>query len=56
MKLIVTTLGGAWGQTVLKAKYEQFEKAIYGTSQRNAETNDSYLVRRDVNFEELVHQ
>ena len=56
MKLIVTTLGGAWGQTVLEAKYEQFEKAIYGTSQRNHETNDSYLARHDVHVEELLTQ
>ena len=56
VKLMLTTLGGAWGQTVLEAKYEQFEKAIYGTSQRNDETNDSYLARQDVHFEELLTQ
>ena len=35
---------------------QSIEKAIYGTSQRNDETNDSYLARHDVHFEELLTQ
>ena len=54
VQLIVTTLGGAWGQTILEEKYEQFERAIYGTVQRNDETHDSYLARHDIHFEELL--
>ncbi|CAE7226014.1 unnamed protein product, partial [Symbiodinium necroappetens] len=56
VELIVRTLGGAWGQTILEEKYEQFEKAIYGTVQRNDETHDSYLARHDIHFEELLAQ
>ena len=56
VELLVKTLGGSWGQTVLEAKYEHFERAIYGTIQKNDETNDSYLARSDVCFEELLAQ
>ncbi|CAE7225513.1 RE1 [Symbiodinium sp. CCMP2592] len=56
VELIVKTLGGAWGQTVLEEKYEQFEKAIFGTVQRSDETHDSYLARHDIHFEELLAQ
>ena len=56
IQLLVTTLGGAWGQIVLEEKYEQFERAVYGTTQRADETDDSYLARRDVHFEELLAQ
>ena len=56
VKLLVSTLGGSWGKTVLEEKYDRFEKAIYGTVQKADETNDSYLARHDVHFEELVSQ
>ncbi|CAE7684214.1 unnamed protein product [Symbiodinium sp. CCMP2592] len=56
VELIVKTLGGAGGQTVLEEKYEQFEKAIFGTVQRSDETHDSYLARHDIHFEELLAQ
>ncbi|CAE7320417.1 GIP [Symbiodinium sp. KB8] len=56
IKLIVSTLGGSWGKTKLEEKYDCFEKAIYGTTQKADETNDSYLARHDVHFEELIAQ
>ena len=56
VELLVKTLGGSWGQTVLETKYENFERAIYGTIQKNDETNDSCLARSDVCFEELLAQ
>ena len=56
IQLLVTTLGGAWGQTILEEKYEQFERAVYGCVQRADETHDSYLARHDVHFEELLAQ
>ena len=56
VKLLVTTLGGAWGKTILEEKYDYFEKALYGTVQKHDETNDSYLSRHDVQFEELIAQ
>ncbi|CAE7448719.1 GIP, partial [Symbiodinium sp. CCMP2592] len=54
VKLLVSTLGGSWGKTDLEKKYDSFEKAIYGTTQKADETNDSYLARHDVHFEELL--
>lgn len=51
VKLIATTLGGVWGKTPLETKYEKFERAIYGTSQRSNESNESYLARHEILFE-----
>ena len=54
VKLLVATLGGSWGKTALEEKYDSFEKVIYGTTQKADETNDSYLARHDIHFEELL--
>ena len=35
-------------------KFERFEKAMYGTTQRSDETHESYLARHDHQFEELI--
>ena len=56
IQLLVSTLGGSWGKTALEEKYDIFEKAMYGTTQKADETNDSYLARHDVHFEELLAQ
>lgn len=56
VKLLVATLGGSWGRTDVEQKYDTFEKAIFGTTQKADETNDSYLARHDIHFEELVAQ
>ena len=56
IRLLVATLGGSWGKTALEEKYDCFEKAIYGTLQKSDESNDSYLARHDVHFEELIAQ
>ena len=56
VKLLVTTLGGVWGKTTLENRFEKFEKAIFGLSQRSDETNESYLARHEVIFEDLVTQ
>ena len=56
VKLLVTTLGGVWGKTVLEDKYEKFERAIFGISQKSDETNESYLARHEVLFEDLISQ
>ena len=56
VKLIVSTLGGVWGKTTLEDKYEKFERAIYGTSQRSDETNESYMARHEILFEDMVSQ
>ena len=56
VKLLVKTLGGVWGKTTLENKYETFERIIYGTSQKNDETNESYLARHEVLFEDVINQ
>ena len=56
VKLVVKTLGGVWGKTALENKYETFERIIYGTSQKNDETNESYLARHEVLFEDVINQ
>ena len=56
VKLLVKTLGGVWGKTTLENKYENFERIIYGTSQKNDETNESYLARHEVLFEDVINQ
>eukprot|EP00439_Symbiodinium_sp_Y106_P043681 s612_g5.t1 len=56
VQLLVATLGGAWGRSDVERKYDVFEKAIFGTIQKADESNDSYLARHDVHFEELLSQ
>ena len=56
VQLLVTALGGAWGQTALEKSYDSFAKASYGTIQKPDETHDSHIARRDVHFEELRAQ
>ena len=56
VKLLVTTLGGVWGKTTLEDRFEKFEKAIFGLSQRPDESNESYVARHDILFEDLVTQ
>lgn len=46
IKLIVTTLGGVWGKTVLEDKYSKFERAIFGVSQKADESNESYVAMK----------
>ena len=56
VRLIVQTLGGVWGKTLLEDRYEKFEKALFGTSQRQDESNESYLARHEILFEDLLGQ
>ena len=50
----MTCLGGIWGKSRLEDKFEKFERAIYGTTQRPDETHESYLARHDHQFEDLI--
>lgn len=52
--LIVTTIGGSWGSTELEERYEYFERALYGTVQKQDESHDSFLSRMEANFVELI--
>ena len=56
IKLIVKTLEGVWGKTVLEDRYEKFERAIYGISQKNDESNESYMARHEILFEDMLAQ
>ena len=52
-KLVVATLGGVWGRSGVELKFEKFEKAIFGTVQKADESNESYVARHEIHFEEL---
>ena len=56
VKLLVQTLGGVWGKTTLEDKYEKFEQAIYGISQKSDESNESYMARHEIVFEDMISQ
>ena len=53
---IVEVLGGQWGQIPLERKYEAAERALYRCTQRSDETNDSFLARADVMWQELLNK
>ena len=41
-------------RTLKRPIYDLFERALYGVNQKQDETNDSYLARHDVAFEDLL--
>lgn len=51
---IIELLGGQWGQIPLERRYEAAEKALFRCTQRQDETNDSFLARADVLWQELL--
>ena len=53
---IIELLGGQWGQIPLEKKYESAERALFRCVQRQDETNDSYLARADVLWQELLNK
>eukprot|EP00435_Cladocopium_sp_Y103_P052412 s757_g16.t1 len=53
---IIELLGGQWGQIPLEKKYEAAERALFRCAQRSDETNDSYLARADVLWQELLNK
>ena len=54
VQYLVEALGGQWGKLATEEKLSLFEKALYQTSQKSDESNDSYLARHDLAFEDLV--
>jgi len=52
--LLVDAIGGSWGPTELEERYEHFERALYGTVQRQDESHDSFLSRMESSFVELL--
>lgn len=53
---LIELLGGQWGQIPLEKKYEYAERALFKCSQKGDETNDSFLARADVMWQELKNQ
>ena len=53
---IIELLGGQWGQIPLERKYEAAERALFRCTQRSDETNDSYLARADILWQELTNK
>ena len=53
---IIELLGGQWGQIPLEKKYESAERALFRCVQRQDETNDSFLARADVLWQELLNK
>eukprot|EP00435_Cladocopium_sp_Y103_P012402 s206_g3.t1 len=51
---LVEALGGQWGRLANEERYDLFERALYATTQKGDESNDSYLARHDVAFEDLL--
>eukprot|EP00435_Cladocopium_sp_Y103_P046285 s45_g13.t1 len=54
VKYLVESLGGTWGRLDDEDRYDLFERALYTTKQYQDETNDSYLSRHDVAFDDLL--
>ena len=54
VRRLIELLGGYWGRIPLERKYETAEKALFRCTQRNDETNDSYLARADIIWSELL--
>ena len=53
VQYLVEALGGQWGKLGAEEKFDLFERALYGVTQKGDESNDSYLSRHDIAFEDL---
>ena len=56
VQLLIKLLGGQWGRISLEKQYQEAETALFGTTQRADESNDSYLARADVQWMKLLAQ
>ena len=54
VKYLVESLGGQWGKLADEDRYDLFERALFSTQQKSDESNDSYLTRHDVAFDDLL--
>ena len=54
MRKLVEYLGGQWGKIPLERQYEDAEQALFHTTQKPDEANDSYLARADVMWSRLL--
>lgn len=53
---LIKLLVGQWGRVSLEKQYQEAENALFGTTQRADESNDSYLARADVQWMKLIAQ
>ena len=54
IKTLVNAIGGSWGATDFQERFEYFERALYGTIQKQDESNDSFIARMEAVFSELL--
>ena len=54
VRKLVEYLGGQWGKIPLERQYEDAEQALFHTTQKPDEANDSYLARADVMWSRLL--
>ena len=54
VKRIITLLGGTWGQIPLERRFEAAEKALFRCQQKHDESNDSYIARSEVLWQDLL--
>ena len=54
VKALIKAIGGSWGATDFEERFEYFEKALYGITQKPDESNDSYVSRMEAVFTELL--
>eukprot|EP00435_Cladocopium_sp_Y103_P007070 s4910_g2.t1 len=53
VQYLVEALGGSWGRLATEEKFDLFERALFTVMQKQDESNDSYLSRHDIAFEDL---
>eukprot|EP00435_Cladocopium_sp_Y103_P062813 s917_g24.t1 len=53
VQYLVEALGGTWGRLATEEKFDLFERALFTVVQKQDESNDSYLSRHDIAFEDL---
>lgn len=54
VKRIIELLGGTWGQIPLERRFESAEKALFRCQQKSDESNDSYIARSEVLWQDLL--
>ena len=54
VRRIIELLGGTWGQIPLERRFESAEKALFRCQQKSDESNDSYIARSGVLWQDLL--
>ena len=54
VRRIIELLGGTWGQIPLERRFESAEKALFRCQQKSDESNDSYIARSEVLWQDLL--